>query len=152
MTVASGPGVLRRTLAVGLLVVGGCSSDDNTTGDCSITHETKTITTPDPSEDPGLQFKIQSCRVDANACPRLCALAMQQAGIDISGGGQFNGTEVPTPGGTISTPVNPAVACDVLFKNGNVEMTVQYDVYTSTNGCPVFVDEGGVAPTTGGTK
>lgn len=153
MTVAHGVVVLRRTLALALVLAGGCSSDDNSTGDCAVSHETKTITTPEPAENPGLQFKIESCRADIDACPALCALAMTQAGINFNQGGGFAEPGIPTDsnGAPISS-VAPAVDCDVTFRDGNVSMKVKYDVYNSTVGCPIFVNDGsqgGVAPTTG---
>lgn len=150
--------VLNRTLALAVLLA-GCSSDDNSTGDCAVSHETKTITTPEPAEDPGLQFKIESCRADIDACPQLCALAMTQAGINFNqtgGGVATPGIPTDSNGAPVSS-VSPAVNCDVTFRDGNVEMKVKYDVYNSTVGCPIFVDdgtEGGVTPTsgTGGPK
>jgi len=155
MTVAHGVVVLRRTLALVVVLAAGCSSDDNSTGDCAVSHETKTITTREPADDPGLQFKIESCRADIDACPTLCALAMTQAGINFNqggGGGVLQpGAPTDSNGAPIGT-VSPAVNCDVVFKDGNVEMKVKYDVYNSTVGCPIFVDDGsqgGVAPTTG---
>ena len=140
--------VLHRTLpgiaALGLLVLGGgCSSSDTSGGDCAVTPEQKTITTTEPAVDPGIQFKIDSCRADVDACPTLCALAMTRAGISFNNGGALSGggdvALPPSPGGFTSTPVNPTVACDVTFDNGTVAMVVKYDVYESTLGCPVQV-------------
>lgn len=130
-----------------MLLLGGvgCSSNDSS-GDCAVTHEQKTITTTEPAVDPGLQFKIDSCRADVDACPTLCALAMTRAGISFNNGGNLTGSgggdvAVPTsPGGGFQGPVTPTVACDVSFENGTVAMVVKYDVYTSTLGCPVQVN------------
>ena len=72
--------------AAGGLAPAGCSSDGSNTGDCGVTHEEKTISTPEPAEDPGLQFKIDSCHADVDACPTLCALAMTRAGISFNSG------------------------------------------------------------------
>jgi hypothetical protein len=145
--------VLNRivSLAILSLAVTGCSSSDTNTGDCAVTHEQKTITTAEPAADPGLQFKIDTCRVDVDACPTLCALAMTQAGIPFNNGGTFNGVggqpegDVPLPpgGGFGGAPVTPAVNCDVTFEDGQVSMVVKYDVYTSTLGCPIDVNSGG---------
>jgi hypothetical protein len=143
--------ILLTSIAVSAgLAAGGCSGDDSTsTGDCGVTHEQKTITTQEPAEDPGLQFKLDSCRVDIDACGQLCALAMTQAGIPFDNtattGGGDQGIPVPNgeplpPGspGIVTTPVNPALACDVKFYgDGTVEMVVHYDVFEATLGCPV---------------
>lgn len=141
----------------GLVAVGfavGCSgSDSSNSGDCAVTHEQKTITTTEPAVDPGLQFKIDSCRADADACPTLCAMAMTQAGISFNnGGGVFNGQPLPPnagPGGFNSAPVTPAINCDVTFQDGNVSMLVKYDVYTTTLGCPINVNTGDTTGVTG---
>ncbi len=170
MPVAPCRRVLNRILAVALFAAGvtGCSGSDTNTGDCAVTHEEKTITTTEPAVDPGLQFKIDTCRVDADACPALCALAMTQAGINFNTIDPTAGTEnppvdepggIPLPpggGGINGAPVTPAVNCDVTFDNGTVSMVVKYDVYTSTIGCPVEVsngdDTGQPVPFNGGPK
>jgi hypothetical protein len=137
--------VLHRTIAFGLLLLGGGCSGSDTTGDCAVTHEQKTITTTEPAADPGLQFKIDSCRADVDACPTLCALAMTRAGISFNTNnnlaGSGSGGDVPVnPGGGFGSPVTPTVACDVSFENGTVAMVVKYDVYTSSLGCPTQVN------------
>ena len=166
MPVAAWPLVLNRTgILIGLLC-GACSSNDNVSGDCAITHEQKTITTTEPAADLGLQFKIDSCRADADACPTLCALAMTRAGITFNNGfvgqpgGNLDTTGAPLPpnggGGGFNAPVNPAITCDVTFQSGTVEMRVAYDVFQSTLGCPIQINDspttGIPTPTTGGPK
>ena len=139
--------------ASGLLLLGGGCSGSDSSGDCAVTHEQKTITTTEPAADPGLQFKIDSCRADVDACPTLCALAMTRAGISFSNsqpgtGSGGGGDLVPTtPGGGFGSPVTPTVACDVSFENGTVAMVVKYDVYTSSLGCPVQVNNTTDVPT-----
>ena len=163
MPVAAWPLVLNRTGILIALLCGACSSNDNVTGDCAVTHEQKTITTTEPAADPGLQFKIDSCRADADACPTLCALAMTRAGISFNNGfvgqpggvtntGTAPGVPLPPGGGGFGSPVTPAIACDVTFQNGSVEMRVAYDVYQSSLGCPTQVDTGFATPSTGGPK
>ena len=142
------------TLGLLLLAGGGCSSTSDG-GDCAVTHEQKTITTTEPAVDPGLQFKIDICRADVDACPTLCALAMTRAGISFNNGGNVtNGggdlTLPPNPGGTPFVPVNPTIGCDVSFENGTVSMVVKYDVYSSTLGCPVQVNNVDPSPAPGG--
>jgi len=141
--------VLQRILLPGIVAagfaLGGCSSDDSSTGDCGVTHEQKTITTNEPAEDPGLQFKLDSCRADADACGQLCALAMTQAGIPFNNGttngGPLPGGDIGVPPGApgvVTAPVNPTLDCQVKFHDdGLVEMVVHYDVYESTLGCPI---------------
>jgi hypothetical protein len=140
---------------LGLLVLGGGCSGSDTSGDCAVTHEEKTITTSEPAADPGLQFKIDSCRADVDACPTLCALAMSRAGISFTtnttGGGDV--FLPPDSSGGFGSPVTPTVACDVSFENGTVAMVVKYDVYTSSLGCPVQVNTTDVpTPAPGGAK
>lgn len=132
--------------AAGGLAPAGCSSDGSNTGDCGVTHEEKTISTPEPAEDPGLQFKIDSCHADVDACPTLCALAMTRAGISFNSGQVFGpgegdvATGAPPPlGGSPPSTVTPAIKCDVTFSNGNVEMVVRYDTFSTTLGCPIQV-------------
>jgi hypothetical protein len=159
MAVAPWRPVLHRIIGlgvVGLLAVGCQGDDSSSNGDCAVTHETKTITTPEPAVDPGLQFKIDSCRADADACPTLCALAMTQAGLSFNNGDVTNGEAIPLPpgsgGGTFGGPVTPTVNCDVTFEDSQVSMVVKYDVYTNTLGCPVDVGntDGQPIPQTGG--
>ena len=113
---------MRRLLVCGfvgavLLPFAACGSSY----DCEGTSVEKKLTVDTPA-DPSLQLKVDSCRVDVDACPALCQLAMKRVSIDY----------------------NPD-SCDVGFAGDTVHMTVRYTAYP--NDC-FFGDD--VAPTAGG--
>ncbi len=77
--------------------------------DCSGTQVEKRVTVTTPA-DPPLQLKVDSCRVDVDACPALCAMAMSRV--------QAN------------TPVDfPIDSCTVGFAADEVIMQVRYTNY-----------------------
>lgn len=72
--------------------------------------------------DTQLQFKIESCRVDSEACPDLCRVTLQRNNIN----------DVPT-------------RCEVRFHTASVDVKAWYEVYVGGDSCPGEVfDDGGV--------
>jgi len=114
----------RRHLGVLLLfgVVPLSAGCGNNYDDCSGTPVEKKMTVETPA-DPPLQLKVESCRVDVDACPALCAEAMLRAHINYS-----------------------PDSCDVGFAGDTVHMHVRYTSYDNNN-C-FFADD--VAPQPGG--
>lgn len=68
--------------------------------------------------DPPLQFRIDGCRVDVDACDALCALALDRAGLN----------DGHTAGIT---------SCNVEFRADAVSVKVGYDVIRNQSLCPV---------------
>ncbi len=81
---------------------GACGDSSN---NCSGTPTEKQLTVETPT-DPSLQLKVDSCRVDVDACPALCAMAMQRTQITF-----------------------PPDSCTVGFEGEAVHMKVLYTAY-----------------------
>jgi len=64
--------------------------------------------------DPPLQFRIESCRVDVEACHELCQLALERNRID-----------------------DVATRCKVSFDGDAVDVHVSYEVFSGGSNCPV---------------
>lgn len=77
-------------------------------------HRTFEIASP-VDDDAPLQLRIDSCRLDVDACSALCSMMMVRAQV---------GSE-PT-------------ACDVEFRPGRVTAVATYTVYHGGSNCPVF--------------
>jgi hypothetical protein len=90
--------------------------------DCTPTEVSKRLTIETPT-DPALELRINSCRVDIDACPQLCELALERVNI-----GTFGVTR-----------------CTVGFADDAVLMDVDYNVTPSE--CQFFDDFG---PAVGG--
>ena len=89
------------------MAAGGCAgSVPGTTNDQCVDHKSATLTRSDPNANASLQLKIESCRVDVDACIFLCSQLMGDA--------QIAGTER---------------SCDVAFGSSQVDVTIAYDVY-----------------------
>src|SRR5262245_8095635 len=108
-----------RRLLFALIALPACGDHYE---DCS-GHSVEKKLTVDLPTDPSLQLKVDSCRVDVDACPALCAMALQRTQIDY------------TPD-----------TCTVGFAGDEVIMKVVYTAYTSE--CQFVGDD--VAPTPGG--
>jgi outer membrane murein-binding lipoprotein Lpp len=76
--------IVAATIAA--LSIAGCSSND----DCAQEQVSKRLTINEPA-DPALQLSVDSCRVDVDACPSLCALALERVKIQSFG---VNGCKV----------------------------------------------------------
>src|SRR5262245_49583708 len=73
--------ILQQVVLAGLPLGTGCIAEKVLTGggDCYETHRV-TIPVSLPAE-PSLQLRIESCRLDVDACTELCAMVMQRSGI-----------------------------------------------------------------------
>jgi hypothetical protein len=128
-------------------LVGGCDLGPLLTGqDCTESAEqTFDIDTPAP---PSMQLKIDSCRVDVDACGALCTRVMEDHGL---------ATNIAFPPGMGGIPDQgfgqdfvPYTKCAVTFDGGTAHVDVAYDQFNGGDNCPVFDQAGtGVA---GGVK
>lgn len=99
-----------------LLALGGCGAGEALLGkDCNST-EDQTWDLQDP--DVPTDFKIESCRVDQDACMALCAYVLQQHSV-----GSF------------------ASQCDVEFDGAVTHVKATYEVFNGGPNCPVFEDD-----------
>ena len=109
---------LRRVMLevglLGLASAGACGPDSaGPDASCEETvHRTFEIATP---ADAPLQLRIDSCRLDVDACRALCAMMMMRSQLG-------------------SNPTS----CDVEFRPATVAATATYTVFHGDNGCPIF--------------
>jgi len=99
-----------------LVAVGACGAEDALIGkDCTSTEDqTWDLQNPDtPTE-----FKIESCRIDVDACPALCTYVLTQHSVSGS-----------------------ATGCEVEFEGGITHVTASYQVFNGGPNCPVFEDD-----------
>src|SRR4051812_906716 len=96
---------MRRLVFAMLIALPACGGDHY--DDCSGHSVDKKLTINLPT-DPSLQLKVESCRVDVDACPSLCAMAMQRTAINY----------IPD-------------ACTVGFTGDEVSMKVTYTAFTN---------------------
>src|SRR5512138_2830778 len=97
--------MVRQLLLLGAVLPASAACGDSGGGDCSGTAVEKKLTVTTPA-DPPLQLKVDSCRVDVDACPALCTMAMERTQIGY-----------------------PVETCTVGFTADEVVMTVRYTVY-----------------------
>ena len=101
----------------------GCVAVDSLlTVEC-VSHEVASETLPIPNDDAALDFKIQRCQIDADACIDLCALVL-----------------------TANEPGFTATSCHASFTETSVTVRVGYDRPTNASGCQnggVFADDTG---------
>ena len=107
---------LRRALQHIVLVglpAGGCSVVDAVTpgSDPCYTVVEKSFLVSGLSDAP-LRLRLESCRLDVDACPELCAIVMQRAGVGAT-----------------------AEVCDVTFDGDDAAVKVQYTVSTNASNC-----------------
>jgi hypothetical protein len=108
---------VRHLLLVLPLVAGGCLADaliDAADSHDCVEHHSKDLSVADPADDAAMQFHIDQCKVDADACSSLCSLAMQRASLGVN-----------------------ADTCNVKFGSATVKMTVHYTVFVGGNGCAI---------------
>jgi len=98
------PSVLIAVLAAGCGEIHG--------KDC-IEHVQRTLRVQTPADLP-MQFQVERCRVDVDACLSLCALAMARAEIP----------EAP-------------MQCTATFTDAEVELHVMYQIQTGGFNCPI---------------
>ncbi len=95
-----------------------CSAQDVLLGkDCTSTQD-QSFDLQNP--DTPTAFKIESCRVDADACRALCSYVLSQKQI-----------------------ASEASACDVSFDGAVTHVTASYEVFNGGPNCPVFDNIGG---------
>jgi hypothetical protein len=100
-----------------LLPIAGCTDNSNPYGDCQNHLESdQSFAMP---ADPPLQFRIESCKLDVDACTDLCTMVMQRSNLD--------GQET---------------SCDVSFTSGSVSLKIYYDQYNPDAGCPIANEPG----------
>src|SRR4051812_44243272 len=79
--------------------------------DC-IEHVGARTSFPTPNDDAALQFKIDRCKLDQDACAELCLLTLQRSGIG-----------------------DPVSACHVSFASTEATVDVTFDRPTGAPGC-----------------
>jgi len=147
--------MLTRILFIAVPATVGCSSDGPSTGNgtqflspnCS-THVHFTVAVDGGKATPQMQLRIESCRLDVDACPDMCGYQLYQLSqlpangwVNPNNGTQvFNGGDtgappqlgVPTGGGTVGIP---PVACKVTFDGNTVNSEFSFDQPTFGPGC-----------------
>ncbi|MEO8842642.1 MAG: hypothetical protein ABI591_26660 [Kofleriaceae bacterium] len=97
------------------VTLAACGATDVLIGkDCTSTEDqTWDITEPDAA----MNFKIESCRMDVDACPALCTYMMTENNVSSSSG---------------------ASGCDVEFEGGTTQIKATYEVAnTDVPGCSI---------------
>jgi hypothetical protein len=106
--------VLQHIVIAGLPATAACSLDSiPLVGGCT-EHVDRTFELSAIAAKPPVKLRIESCRVDVDACRALCDKAMLDAGIGPVGG-----------------------TCAVTFEDTTVNVHVGYDVATNNPNCPV---------------
>ena len=164
--------MLTRILFLAVPATLGCSSDGPNTGNgtqflspnCS-THVHFTVAVDGSKATPQMQLRIESCRLDVDACPDMCGYQMYQLsqlpangwvnpnnGMQVFNGGDTGGAPpelgVPVGGGSVGIP---PVACKVTFDGNTVNSEFSYDQPTFGAGCAEAGISGG-SGTAGGVK
>ena len=103
-----------REVVIASMAAGGCAGNPlgGSGPDQCVDHKSATLTRSDPNANASLQLKIESCRVDVDACITLCSQIMNDA--------QLSGD---------------LKKCDVAFGGGDVNVTVAYDVFRDGAPC-----------------
>jgi hypothetical protein len=103
---------VRRAISAIVLAATGCTASDT----CFDTDD-RTFEVATPSEDPPTQLLLQSCQIDADACPDLCQGVLTNFHIS----------------GTVT-------GCDVDFHTNAAIIHVAWEVYVGGRDCPVAID------------
>ena len=160
--------ILTRIVLLAVPVTLGCSGDGNQTSqdfqllspNCS-QHLKFTIAVDSDKATPQTQLKIESCRLDVDACTDLCSFQMatlQQSPIWgqylQSGGAVFNG-DLGAP--TTGTPPAPGfggiqpTSCKVTFDGNTANTEMAVDLPSFGQGCAIPGTASGGGPTQGGS-
>src|SRR5262249_52899404 len=103
----------RRLLCLAVAGVAGCAVDPiPIDGNSCTDHHDRILSAATPA-DPPLEFKIERCHVDLDACQDLCDLMMSRNGIS-----------------------TPSTSCAVAFETLSVSVHVTYDTANNSNNCP----------------
>ncbi|MDB4957115.1 MAG: hypothetical protein JWO36_4684 [Myxococcales bacterium] len=106
---------MRIVAVIVLTVLAGCVGSTVGSSDCHL-HLTKTLTIDGSAQnDPPLQLRIESCRLDVDACMTLCDLSIRRAAI-----------------------IGTVTHCDVTFEGTAVTMQIAYDAPNPDNVCEAF--------------
>lgn len=120
---------------VGLLAGMGCTQSSDS-GSCFQDVE-KTFVMLAPS-DPPLVLRIESCRLDVDACPDLCQLVMERAGLaqplNAGGVGISDGKGLGAPSNQSQFD---AAHCSATFEGEKVSVKVIYQQATNNSSCAV---------------
>ena len=109
--------LLRGLVLVVLLPLAGCTDTGDQHAECESHLESdQSFAMP---ADPPLQFRIESCKLDVDACADLCTMVLQRSNLD----GQETG-------------------CDVSFTSGSVSLKIYYDQYNPDAGCAIANEPG----------
>lgn len=115
--------VLQQVVLASLPLAAGCDTAGVGPIDNCIEHASRTLVSEDPSPHAPLQLKIESCRVDVDACIRLCNTLLDDA--------QINGS---------------MTGCAVTFQDNEVHAAVAYDTVTPGCGAATGRRPDGLAP------
>jgi len=114
--------ILPQIVLAGIAIsLAGCTDASEPASCTRPAQHTFSITTP---ADPAVQFCVEGCRVDVDACDALCTVAFERGGVDV---GRLAGI----------------TSCTVEFRGAAVSVKVGYDVYADQQLCPVA---GGAPP------
>jgi hypothetical protein len=115
---------VRIPLAIVVLGLGlglGCNADEVLIGKDCVSTENQSWDLQNP--DIPTAFKIESCRVDVDACPALCSYVLAKNNVTSSSG---------------------STGCDVTFEAGTTHITASYSVFNGGPNCPVENTFGGM--------
>ncbi|HTR51814.1 MAG TPA: hypothetical protein VMJ10_13955 [Kofleriaceae bacterium] len=171
--------ILARTLLVALSAVGCSSGSDDSqqiptnslfpqgnNDECSTQEAKLNIAVDEAKATAPLQLRIESCRLDADACMDLCTYELDNLPSVLAIFGataepvDFGG-DLPTTegGGTLEPPIDNAGItpsdCKVTFDGGTANASIGYQAFSSDGGCAEPGTNGGSGaisspPTTGG--
>ena len=105
--------VLQKIVIAGLPALTACTSVDGFVHDDCTKTISKLFEINAPTADPPLSLRIESCRVDADACMQLCTMLMSRA-------------ELPYP-----------ELCGVMFQGPDVLVATQYNTQIDSPNCQV---------------
>jgi hypothetical protein len=115
--------VLQQVVLASLPLAAGCDTAGVGGIDNCIEHASRTLVTKQPSSQPSMQLKIESCRVDVDACIRLCTALLDKTEV----GGSLTG-------------------CAVTFEGDEVHAAVTYDMIAPGCGAATGRRPDGLAP------
>jgi hypothetical protein len=163
------PGAMRRILTrivlLAVPVAVGCSTDSNSstsqgfnlldTNNNCVSHLSFKVSVDDIEHaSPPAQLRIESCRLDVDACSDLCSFQLaalaKQPGFQalLQPGGGFQGQPIPVNGAGAppGTPINPGgitnpftpTKCTVKFDGNSVTSEIGFDSFVSNSNCATF--------------
>ena len=159
--------ILARIVLVALPAVGCSTGSDSSQqipstllfpqpggGDCQTNEVKVNVAVDEAKATPPLQLRIESCRMDADACMDLCTYELTNLpsvlgifGATAEPVDNFGGDLPVSGGGTVeppfqSTGITPS-DCKVTFDGGTANATIGYQAFTSGGGCAEPETNGG---------